>query len=350
MLSSLNVRNFRCFRELHLGGFEQFNVIVGESGSGKTALLESIFLVSGASPEIWMRMRQWRGMGPSIRMSGTKTSFESLFRDLFFNFQKDKGATIEIIDTHSGRRLLTVNYAGRGTYKLPVRGDAIENAFMIEPLVFSWHLGKGRNIKSKVSIENGSLKFEGGTEVYPVWLSSPAVNESGVVAQMFSELSLRNESDIVVEAIRSIFPSVESMALESIVGELTLCVSLEGVKQKLPIGAISSGMTRFMSVMIAIASNSGGVVLIDEIENGFYYAHLPKLIGRICSFCEERKVQLFASTHSYEFLQALSPTMRAREDTEHEFALLRSERRGAECVMTVVHNPAAAIENQFEVR
>ena len=83
MIKSLEIKNFRCFKDLYLRELKRFNIVVGEGGSGKTSLLEAIFLVAGASPEVWMRLRQWRGFSPTFRLSGTRDSYESLFRDIF---------------------------------------------------------------------------------------------------------------------------------------------------------------------------------------------------------------------------------------------------------------------------
>ena len=60
MIKSLEIKGFRCYKSLYLRELKQFNIVVGEGGSGKTSLLEAIFLVAGASPEVWMRLRQWR--------------------------------------------------------------------------------------------------------------------------------------------------------------------------------------------------------------------------------------------------------------------------------------------------
>lgn len=102
--------------------------------------------------------------------------------------------------------------------------------------------------------------------------------------------------------------------------------------------------------MIGIASNASGVALIDEFESGFYYAHLPQILETICSSCEDNGVQVFGTTHSYEFLRSLLPAMSKRQGTSNEFALLRSQRQAAECIVSVVGEPSAAIENNLEVR
>ena len=135
MITSLHIKNFRCFRDLKLDGLKRLNMIVGESASGKTALLESIFLVRAANRVVWIRLRQWRGMNQLIRLTGTRASYESIFRDFFYSFESDRGASISLTDNETGKRVLRINYAGKQTYRLPAKGQ-FENAFVVEPIVF----------------------------------------------------------------------------------------------------------------------------------------------------------------------------------------------------------------------
>jgi predicted ATPase len=354
MIKSLEIKNFRCFKELYIRELKRFNIIVGESGSGKTSLLEAIFLVSGASPEVWMRLRQWRGFSPIFRFSGTRTSYESLFRDIFYNFEKRRPANIRLVDYNDAARSLKISYPSQEKYTSSVRvasnskGNE-ENAFLVEPIVFAWRT-KATEHKAKVEVKDGVVKFTGFNNVYPVWYTSPGINEAVNVAQMFSELSLKKRAGSLVKAVTDLFPYIQDVTVESIAGELALCVSTESMGEKLPVGAVSSGLTHFLSILVAIATNEGGVLLIDEFEVGFYYATLPKLLGAIFSFCEEHNVQVIASTHSYEFLQALLPIMKEREETENEFALLRAQRTRTDCSIKLLGDPSAAIESNFEVR
>src|SRR5579884_2966599 len=118
MIESIEIRNFRCFRDLRLQGLKRLNIVVGESGSGKTALLESIFLAGGGNPEIYLRLRRWRGYGELIRLTGSRSSFESLFRDLFFSFDAKGGARIRVSDDLRGDRILEIRYEQQNEFTL----------------------------------------------------------------------------------------------------------------------------------------------------------------------------------------------------------------------------------------
>jgi hypothetical protein len=343
MIRSVEIANFRCFKQLDVVGLKQFNFIVGDSGSGKTAFLEALFLLGGANPEIWMRLRQWRGAGNVFRLTGMRSSYESLFRDIFFDFKKAQGANIKQVDSNGLTRSLSIRYPNQDRYTLAIKGGHVDNPMLVNPIAFTWKV-RSREYKSSVDFTDGVLKFTGFNAVYPAWFSSPAINDAALIGTSFSELSVRKKTESLLRAVQILFPYVADVSLENLAGEPTLCVSLESISEKLPIGSISSGLNRFLSIMIAIAANPGGVLLIDEFEVGFYYKTLPKLLETIFTFCEEHQVQIVSTTHSYAFLQAMLPLMKAQEEDKSEFLLLRSERKKAGCIIKVLGDPASAIE------
>lgn len=74
MIRSIDLRNFRCYRQLEVNNLARLNVIVGDNGVGKTTLLESIFLPLATSPEIALRLRQQRGLEGRYYTSRTHDS------------------------------------------------------------------------------------------------------------------------------------------------------------------------------------------------------------------------------------------------------------------------------------
>src|SRR5713101_8522765 len=94
MIESLSVSNFRGIEKLELHGLRRINVIVGENSSGKTALLESIFLAGGGSPEIALRLQAQRGLVQTLQITLDRTSYESLWRQFFYGFDQKKVISI----------------------------------------------------------------------------------------------------------------------------------------------------------------------------------------------------------------------------------------------------------------
>jgi len=58
-------------------------------------------------------------------------------------------------------------------------------------------------------------------------------------------------------------------------GEVMLYASVKDLGERLPLAVFSGGINKYLSILLAIATTRDGVVLIDEIENGFYYKPWP---------------------------------------------------------------------------
>jgi len=353
MITQLEIRNFRCFKNVKLNGLKRFNFIVGQSGAGKTALVEGLFLVGGGNPEIWFRIRRWRGIGEGLIQVGLRQNYEALFRDMFYAFNQSQGAFLRIIDSVEGKRELEIFYDHSDVTRLPI-GDqkGKENAFAVDPISFKWDFGS-RVSHSRVEIVDGALQMKGSAQVYPVFLVSPRTFSGKENAGFYSTLSRTKRAKPVLDAVRSIFPDVEDISLEMLAGEPLIYVSLPGLPEKLPLGDLSGGLNKYIEILLAILINPGGVVLIDEIENGFHHRNLPALLRNIVEMCEENRVQLFATTHSYEFLQVMAEAVASSKNGKDDFSLIRLERNGIDSpTITTVSGEAfeAAISEDFEVR
>ena len=83
-----------------------------------------------------------------------------------------------------------------------------------------------------------------------------------------------------------------------------LFASVKGLGEKLPLVLISAGVSKTVSLLIAAAVSRGGVVVVDEIENGLYFGKMELIWASLVELCKENDTQLFATTHSRECLIA----------------------------------------------
>jgi AAA domain, putative AbiEii toxin, Type IV TA system len=354
MISQFEIKNFRCYRQWHQSGLKRFNFIVGESGTGKTALLESLFMVGASNPEIWFRVRRWRGIGEGSAQITTRDSYESLFRDLFNQYDIASTASVRIWDTDFGKRELEIFFENQDVYTLPLRDDVEErqNAFAMNPVVFKWDL-KNHVYRTTVEIVNGALQLRGKAEVYPIILISTRGHSPKEYAGYYSSLSRTRKAAPVLEALQEIFPEIKSISLELVAGEPLLHVDVKGLDQLIALGDLSGGLDRYLSIVVAILMNRGGAILIDEIETGFYYKNLPALLRSIVSLCDKNNVQLFATTHSYEFLKVMTDAMSSARRGPEDFCVLRLEKEpGHQPLVTLIEGSSykSAIESEFEIR
>ena len=87
MITSLTVKSFRSLRSVTLDRLGRFTLIGGKNGAGKTALLEAVWLLSGADlPELGPRVDTLRGLPPF--------GPENVFRDIFHDFKTNQRITV----------------------------------------------------------------------------------------------------------------------------------------------------------------------------------------------------------------------------------------------------------------
>lgn len=350
MVESLVVKNFRCFQHLELRGLKRINIIVGRNASGKTALLESIFLAAGGSPELALRLRFFRGMGQGLQLTIDRRSYESLWRDLFFSLDHSRTISAEIVGSPANTRSLTIVYKDQASLTLPLGKQMIDSALII-PIVFEWRDSKGESHPVEVKITEQGLSIGTSIETVQCAFFSTAAPAANPVenASRFSELSKQNKLNAVIEAVRSEFPSILDLSLEINAGINMIYATVDSLQEKVPVGMVSGGVNKLLNLLLAVASYPQGVVLVDEIENGFYHDRLPKIWSALMKFCKRYDTQLFASTHSLECLRAVLPSIR---DNGDGFCVIRTEKENEQCTARLFggRQLESAIEQEVEVR
>src|SRR5262249_23512733 len=147
-------------------------------------------------------------------------------------------------------------------------------------------------------------------DVFPmVFLNQATLGSAKDNADRFSEVSSKNLEQPVRDAVGRIFKQVTGLDVLSPTGTQAIYASVSGVERKIPLGLVSAGVNKFVAILIGIAWARRGIVLIDEIENGLYYKLLPEMWQEIADFAESNNTQIFATTHSREFLEAIAPTV-----------------------------------------
>jgi AAA15 family ATPase/GTPase len=77
-----------------------------------------------------------------------------------------------------------------------------------------------------------------------------------------------------------------------------------GLGRMIPIPIMGEGIGRFLTILLAIASSKGGVVLVDEIETGLHYSAMSSVWKAVANAAREYDVQIMATTHNWECIRA----------------------------------------------
>jgi predicted ATP-dependent endonuclease of OLD family len=93
-----------------------------------------------------------------------------------------------------------------------------------------------------------------------------------------------------------------------------------------------------------------GILLIDEFENGLYYAVQPDLWQFIFRIARRLNVQVFATTHSWDCIEGFQKA--AQADNQNEGMLIRLEYKKGEVAITLFDERRLGIatHERIEVR
>jgi hypothetical protein len=356
MIRSVRIKNFRCFSDAAIEDCGLVNVIVGANAAGKTALLEAIYLASGGFPEMVFRLRNFRGLG-AVMLSRTRAAYETLWEDVFFELDSKRKVEVQLIGDAETTRSFSIYYDPRDVATIPLAESGATpysaDSSAIMPITFEYTDHSGQTEQFKPKIEADGLNFGGLNRGAPVVFFSSGFTQAlppSDAADRFSELSKRGAEGPVRRAIKRLFPGLGPITVESYGGKTALyCLPPDVKRPRLPVGLISAGINKVLSLLLGISSVPRGVVLIDELENGLYHQTMPNVWAAIHDFCRKNKAQAFVTTHSRECVQSLLPTLREHES---DFRLIRSERHGGERAIRAFtgHQFEAAVESDYELR
>ena len=336
MIESLEIENFRCFDKLAVNDFGQMNVVVGESAAGKTSLLEAISFGLGAAIDLPLKYRVWRGLPSALTLPPTRASYEALWEDLFFQYDQKRTVRISLRGSDDVNRSLELGYRPQTAATIPMTAGESKSApagpldsSAITPITFEWTYAPGESFLAQplptgTGVSAGHPKYPSLAAFFSA--AFMAVSGPTEAANQFSELSKKRKDAPVRRALKAVFPQIDNLSVENDAGNNVLYCHVPWMKVKAPVALVSSGVNKLLFLLIGIATVSKGVVLVDELENSFYYNSYPAVWKSLMHFSQRFKVQLVVSTHSMECLRA---TMNVLPGNEDKFRLMRVERKKA---------------------
>jgi len=364
MYKSFRVSNFRCFQELTLDSLERVNLVGGANNVGKTALLEALFVHCGRySPELALRVNAFRGIEfVSLRPDASREApWDSLFAD--FDTMKE----IEIVGEMepAGRELVFLkalrepeDLAGISKFEQHEAAEAPAKPENVMPssgfarvleLRYEGSQRKGRNLMildhKGVHLEPVPPPPPFPAFFHPARTRVPAKDQ----VQRFSNLQKSGKSDVLLKVLGLIEPRLSRVEILSDASEPVLHGHI-GASRPIPLSAMGGGMVRLTDLVLHIGNAENGVALVDEIENGLHHSVLRKVWQAVGEMAREFNTQVFATTHSFECIEAAHKAF--EESESHSFRFLRLERiKGTIRAVTYDRETlAAAIETGMEVR
>ncbi len=93
---------------------------------------------------------------------------------------------------------------------------------------------------------------------------------------------------------------------------------------------MGEGMNRMLGIALALVNAKDGMLLIDEVDTGLHYSVLPDLWKLIFEVAHRLNVQVFATSHSKDCVEAFQQA--ADNNKDEEGILVRLEVQDGEVV------------------
>jgi predicted ATPase len=332
MFRSFGIKNFRVFRDLELRPLARVNLIAGRNNTGKTALLEAIRLFCNPNDcRLPLEIDTRRGIEHPDKALEDVVGW--LFRDKDFSHRIELAAqdeqgdrdrlTVRVIDTATARQEYGEVEQELRHALPPLAGGGSARRIV---LLYDDARGQWVSLGAWVALPGGAtlLSFQADIdrEVPNTFLSSGPLG-AAEERQRFSELEAANRLPEIIANLKVLEPRLRRLALVA-VGEEVIVHGDIGLARMLPLALMGEGMRRLFSLLVAVATSAGGVVLLDEIESGLHYSILAKVWQALVQAVRQANVQLFATTQSYECIMAAHEAFLA--DGPYELQLHRLER------------------------
>lgn len=367
-LNSLHIRGFRAFRDTRVEKLKRVNLIVGKNNVGKTYLLEAVRLyMNRGNPSILSGMLSDRDEMPQrYRAVKERDDWPESVRNLFFGRPtgSDSVPPFRIGPDDSYERTLEVRFAWHVVSSTDdgARGGVIADSPDLPTLLMGAEVQPVLQVMwgdeqialipverldefaSRRVLHRRDPNSKPVASCQFVRSGGPQSREIGI---LWDNVALTDLEEDVVAALRIIDNRIERLALVGTAADggysrqRIAAAKLVGRDQRISLRSMGEGTNRMFGLVLALVNAKDGVLLIDEIENGFHYTVLPRLWELVMTTAERLNVQVFATTHSWDCIEAFQAV--ADEARQEDVMLIRLESRDG------IVRPVVFIKDELDI-
>ena len=297
MIDGITIERLRGIHKCVLDDFGRFNVFLGHNNCGKTTVLEALYLFLGNDNIIGnVNINNLRQLivdndekyklnfynldtDYPITLSG---QYDGTKRTAKFKYWEEFASSIDVNDIKDKQTALEKDYG-------------LHISFVTATGTFESKLILSTNKEKQARAE---APKELGSHINSVYLSS-IVGHDNFAVNFYSEVLKRKKEDKLKAILCEIEPSIKDIVIAN--GLIMVDI---GLTQRVPIQVLGDGIRKIFDIVIAMFQCENGVLLIDEMENGFHFQSMPILWRAIIQTAKDLNVQVFATTHNIDTLQA----------------------------------------------
>ena len=365
MLDSLKIKNFRMLTDFEIPKLGNVNLIVGKNNSGKSSVLEALRIyATKGNPRTLQEISAAHGeLIPLIARTDSESDEDSVlpFRDFFSGreFPGDDtsqgiyiGDIVEsdfvrinhalYVDEYEKIALPDGEEANRKKRRLISKEDLGNDALLAEQALIVTlndvsNIGwiPLADILNQIEARRPSTTafWERFVKELPVSFVPTQFLSVDYLAQLWDSILFSPLADEVKTALKILDDEFEDLAfvktgvneyrndrinrysrLRIQASDRTAVVKLRSSTKSIPLSSMGDGMLRVLQLALTVFPGKGGILLIDEFENGLHWSVQEKIWAMIFNLASDLKIQVFATTHSEDAVKAFSKVASERPE------------------------------------
>jgi AAA15 family ATPase/GTPase len=345
MIKNIKINNYKCFKNFEIKAFKRINILVGNNNSGKTSLLEALALLD---PKTFKKQNKLIKNYFSFIDNRIEIGVEyflklirKFFEDysIFFNERNIEKSIFIEADFNSSKK------DSKSDFTVKFENKIINDAFDFKEYKLLDHEELTKSI-IRYSVNQSILatyKFSNKENLLKLGVSSignyndnvegfddfdvifKKINDEVDIVKNWTQIINKNGVKIeekFVKLLQNFDADIEAIRANQ--HELDFYKKNPEDKKSpfvVPLSSMGEGFKRFFDIIVTLElmnNNKPQILCIDEIDNGLYYDKQDLFWEQISKLCEEKNIQLFATTHSYDCLKSIVRVFENRYKTDEK--------------------------------
>lgn len=369
-IPNLTIKNFRGIDDLWIPHLGRVTLVVGRNGVGKTNVLDAIraYATRGAVSDIWNLLED-RDEIISSEDEDDEPFLEPDWSALFYDHQMDRSI---IISTEQKYRKdqLSIEYTTAGfdnpdspdAAAIPVlrvgfrdRYHEIPWVYMPDqPLALSRSRRERRRILRRLSIPRIDQQPFDSILINSLGPETPSNQE---IARYWEKVALTPAAKVAMGALELVYASgVDGIAMLGMNRGLRNrngirpVIKLFETEARLPLRRLGEGAIRLFGLALALSCSQGGILVVDEIENGIHYTVHPEMWEMVLRIAKDHDVQVIATTHGWDCSWGFAQAMRLDPDSDGTVVRIDQSQGGLTATEFRGDDLDEIAEQQLEIR